>query len=90
MPASAAAASFNAACRSTRPNEYLESHLNSLGGVVERGVTATKVDLTADDVSVELVHVDGRVEIRPTIDRHRGGRRSQCHSPFSERARWKD
>ncbi len=41
----------------------LESHLVSLGGVVERGVTATKVEPDADDgVLVELVHADGSVE----------------------------
>jgi 2-polyprenyl-6-methoxyphenol hydroxylase-like FAD-dependent oxidoreductase len=36
----------------------LEAHLASLGGVVERGVTATKVEAAADGVLVELVHPD--------------------------------
>src|ERR671913_1130951 len=41
----------------------LETHLVSLGGVVERGVTATKVESDAnDDVLVELAHADGGVE----------------------------
>src|ERR671921_2146137 len=44
----------------------LEAHLASLGGAVERGVTATKVE--ADGVVVELVHADGRVEtVRPGL-----------------------
>jgi 2-polyprenyl-6-methoxyphenol hydroxylase-like FAD-dependent oxidoreductase len=37
----------------------LEAHLASLGGVVERGVTATKVEAEADEVLVELGHADG-------------------------------
>jgi 2-polyprenyl-6-methoxyphenol hydroxylase-like FAD-dependent oxidoreductase len=40
----------------------LEAHLASLGGAVERGVTATKVEPGEDDVLVELVHADGRIE----------------------------
>jgi 6-methylpretetramide 4-monooxygenase / 4-hydroxy-6-methylpretetramide 12a-monooxygenase len=40
----------------------LEAHLASLGGAVERGVTATKVEPEAHDVLVELVHGDGGVE----------------------------
>ena len=46
----------------------LETHLTSLGGVVERGVTATKIETDADSVVVELIHADGRVEtVRPGI-----------------------
>lgn len=47
----------------------LEEQLVSLGGRVERGVTATKVELDAnDDVVVELVHADDRVEtVRPGV-----------------------
>jgi 2-polyprenyl-6-methoxyphenol hydroxylase-like FAD-dependent oxidoreductase len=40
----------------------LEANLASLGGVVERGVTATKVDTEANDLSVELTHADGGVD----------------------------
>src|SRR5215471_6351177 len=40
----------------------LEEHLVSQGGVVERGVTATKVEVDEDDVVVELLHSDGNVE----------------------------
>ena len=53
----------------------LEDHLASLGGVVERGVTATKVEPDADDVAVELVHADGRVEtVHPGSSSVRVGR----------------
>src|SRR5262245_47007416 len=46
----------------------LEDHLVSLGGMVERGVNATKVKTDAEEVVVELVHAEGRVEtIRPDI-----------------------
>ena len=46
----------------------LEDHLVSLGGAVERGVNATKVEVDADDVVVELVHADGSLEtVRPSI-----------------------
>jgi 2-polyprenyl-6-methoxyphenol hydroxylase-like FAD-dependent oxidoreductase len=40
----------------------LEARLASLGGVVERGVTATKMEPDANGVLVELVHADGGVE----------------------------
>lgn len=44
----------------------LEEHLASLGGAVERGVTATRVESAADGLHVELVHGDGRTEtVRP-------------------------
>jgi 6-methylpretetramide 4-monooxygenase / 4-hydroxy-6-methylpretetramide 12a-monooxygenase len=40
----------------------LEEHLTSLGGKVERSVTATKPELDADGVLVELIHADGHAE----------------------------
>jgi 2-polyprenyl-6-methoxyphenol hydroxylase-like FAD-dependent oxidoreductase len=40
----------------------LESRLVSLGGAVERGVTATRVEAGPDGARVELAHADGRVE----------------------------
>lgn len=47
----------------------LEDQFASLGGAVERGVTATRVEPDADgDVVVELVHADGGVEtVRPDV-----------------------
>ena len=41
----------------------LEAHLASLGGRVERGVTATKVQSDGEGVFVELLHADGNVEM---------------------------
>ena len=41
----------------------LEAYLASLGGAVERGVTATKVEEDTDGVVVELTRADGEVEI---------------------------
>jgi 2-polyprenyl-6-methoxyphenol hydroxylase-like FAD-dependent oxidoreductase len=40
----------------------LETHLASLGGTVERGLTATKVEVDGRGVQVELLHADGKVE----------------------------
>jgi len=40
----------------------LEAHLASLGGMVERGVTATKMEADGDEVLVELVHANGETE----------------------------
>src|SRR5262249_18634416 len=40
----------------------LEAHLTSLGGVVERGITATSMQAEADGVLVELVDVSGKTE----------------------------
>ena len=55
----------------------LEAHLASLGGVVERGVTATKVESDANDVSVELVYADGGVEtVHPDVVIGAGGAHS--------------
>jgi 6-methylpretetramide 4-monooxygenase / 4-hydroxy-6-methylpretetramide 12a-monooxygenase len=45
----------------------LEEHLKSLGGSVERAVTATKLELDADGVLVELAHSGGRVETLQTF-----------------------
>jgi 2-polyprenyl-6-methoxyphenol hydroxylase-like FAD-dependent oxidoreductase len=63
----------------------LETHLASLGGVIERGVTATKVETDAVGVLVELTNADGRVEtVRPAGRRHWRGRGAQRHPPFDE------
>jgi 2-polyprenyl-6-methoxyphenol hydroxylase-like FAD-dependent oxidoreductase len=54
-----------------------EAHLASLGGAVERGVTATKVEPDANDVQVELAHADGSVEtVRPGVVIDAGGAHS--------------
>jgi 6-methylpretetramide 4-monooxygenase / 4-hydroxy-6-methylpretetramide 12a-monooxygenase len=63
----------------------LETHLSSLGGVVERGVGATKVDTDADGVLVELVHADGGVEtVRPGIVIGADGARSVTRHSMSD------
>ena len=63
----------------------LEAHLASLGGVVERGVTATKVEAEADGVLVELVHADGEVEtVRPSVVIGAGGAHSVTRHSMSE------
>nr|MBA3617646.1 FAD-dependent monooxygenase [Rubrobacteraceae bacterium] len=63
----------------------LETHLSSLGGVVERGVTATKVDTDADGVLVELVHADGGVErVHPDVVIGAGGAHSVTRQSMSE------
>jgi 6-methylpretetramide 4-monooxygenase / 4-hydroxy-6-methylpretetramide 12a-monooxygenase len=63
----------------------LETHLSSLGGVVERGVTATKVDTDADGVLVELVHADGGVErVQPDVVIGAGGAHSVTRQSMSE------
>ena len=63
----------------------LEAHLASLGGVVERGVTATKVEADADGVLVELVHADGGVEtVRPSVVIGAGGAHSVTRHSMSE------
>ena len=55
----------------------LEAHLASLGGEVERGVTATKVETEADGVLVELAHADGGVEtVHPDVVIGAGGAHS--------------
>lgn len=65
--------------------QILEAHLVSLGGVVERGVTATKVEADADRLTVELVHADGQVEtIQPSIIVGAGGAHSVTRHSMSE------
>src|SRR5580765_8382924 len=52
----------------------LAAHLESLGGVVERGVTATRVEAEADGILVELAHANGTVEtVRPGVVIGAGG-----------------
>src|SRR5262245_16289621 len=63
----------------------LEAHLASLGGVVERGVTTTKVEAEADGVLVELVHTDGGTEtVRPRVVIGAGGAHSITRHSMSE------
>jgi len=63
----------------------LEAHLASLGCVVERGVTATRVETDADGVFVELVHADGKVEtVRPSVVIGAGGAHSVTRHSMSE------
>jgi 2-polyprenyl-6-methoxyphenol hydroxylase-like FAD-dependent oxidoreductase len=63
----------------------LEAHLASLGGVVERGVTATEVEMDADGVRVELVHPDRRTEtVRPGYVIGAGGAHSVTRHSMSE------
>jgi 2-polyprenyl-6-methoxyphenol hydroxylase-like FAD-dependent oxidoreductase len=44
----------------------LEGHLKSLGGTVQRGVAATKLEPGGDGVLVSLLHTDGTVETMHT------------------------
>src|ERR687894_196407 len=63
----------------------LEAHLASLGGVVERGVRAAKVDTDADGVLVELAHADGVVEtVRPGVVIGAGGAHSVTRHSMSD------
>jgi 2-polyprenyl-6-methoxyphenol hydroxylase-like FAD-dependent oxidoreductase len=63
--------------------QILEAHLASVGGIVERGVTATKLELDANGLHVELVREDGGVEtIQPGVVIGAGGRTA------SRAARW--
>jgi len=63
----------------------LEAHLASLGGVVERGVTATQVETEADGVCVDLVHADGKAEtVRPRVVIGAGGAHSVTRHSMSE------
>jgi 2-polyprenyl-6-methoxyphenol hydroxylase-like FAD-dependent oxidoreductase len=63
----------------------LEAHLASVGGMVERGVTATKVEADADGVAVELVHADGGVEAaRPGVVIGAGGAHSVTRHGMGE------
>ena len=63
----------------------LVAHLASLGGVVERGVTATKVEAEADGILVELVHADGGSEtVRPSVVIGAGGAHSITRHSMSK------
>ena len=63
----------------------LEAHLSSLGGAVERGVTATKVEPDASDVQVELTHADGGIEtVHPGIVIGAGGAHSVTRHSMSD------
>lgn len=63
----------------------LEEHLVSLGGAVERGVTATKVEADGDDVVVELTHANGEVEsVRPDVLVGAGGAHSVTRHSVAE------
>jgi 2-polyprenyl-6-methoxyphenol hydroxylase-like FAD-dependent oxidoreductase len=63
----------------------LETHLSSLGGVLERGVTANKVDADADDVQVELAHADGGIEtVHPSVVIDAGGAHSVTRHSMSD------
>ena len=63
----------------------LEAHLASLGGTVERGVTATRVEAEADGVLVELTHADGGIEtVQPRIVIGAGGAHSITRHSMSE------
>jgi 6-methylpretetramide 4-monooxygenase / 4-hydroxy-6-methylpretetramide 12a-monooxygenase len=65
--------------------QILETHLVSLGGAVERGVTATKIEEDADGVFVELVHEGGGVEtVRPRIVIGAGGAHSVTRHSMGE------
>jgi 2-polyprenyl-6-methoxyphenol hydroxylase-like FAD-dependent oxidoreductase len=63
----------------------LEAHLASLGGVVERGVTATTMEVDADGVRVDLVHADGEMEtVHPRFVIGAGGAHSVTRHAMSE------
>jgi 2-polyprenyl-6-methoxyphenol hydroxylase-like FAD-dependent oxidoreductase len=63
----------------------LEAHLASLGGAVERGVTATRVEPDADGVLVELVRADGGVEtVHPGVVVGAGGAHSITRHSMGE------
>src|SRR5262245_26678864 len=63
----------------------LEEHLISLGGIVERSVTATKVEADRDDLTVELTHSDGKTEIvRPAVVVGAGGAHSITRHSMSQ------
>jgi 6-methylpretetramide 4-monooxygenase / 4-hydroxy-6-methylpretetramide 12a-monooxygenase len=67
----------------------LEAHLASLGGVVERGVTATRMEAEADGVLVELLHGDGGGDrgtetVRPSVVIGAGGAHSVTRHSMSQ------
>ena len=76
---------FNCSLPQYETQRILEEHLVSLGGAVERGVTAAKVEEDADGVCVELTHADGRIEtVRPSIVIGAGGAHSVTRHSMSE------
>jgi 2-polyprenyl-6-methoxyphenol hydroxylase-like FAD-dependent oxidoreductase len=63
----------------------LEQHLKSLGGAIERGVAATKVQADGSAVAVELTHADGKTEIiEPGIVIGAGGAHSVTRHSMSQ------
>jgi 2-polyprenyl-6-methoxyphenol hydroxylase-like FAD-dependent oxidoreductase len=63
----------------------LEVHLASLGGMVERGVTATKLEQDANGLLVELLHQDGGVEtVHPGVVIGAGGAHSITRGSMGE------
>jgi len=63
----------------------LEAHLASLGGAVERGVTATGVEADAGGLLVDLVRADGGKEaLRPRVVIGAGGAHSATRHSMSE------
>jgi len=63
----------------------LEAHLAALGGAVERGVTATKVEPDANGVLVELAQGDGRIEtVHPEVVIGAGGAHSITRDSMGE------
>ena len=63
----------------------LEEHLVSVGGAVERAVTATKLQLDADGVLVELTDAEGHVEtVQTSIVIGAGGAHSVTRESMTE------
>ena len=63
----------------------LEAHLVSLGGAVERGITATKMTPDADGFVVELLHRGGEVEtMHPGVVIGAGGAHSITRNSMSQ------
>ena len=76
---------FNCSLPQYETERILEAHLASLGGVVERGVTARKVERAENDTQVELVHADGGVEmVDPDVIIGAGGAHSVTRHSMSE------
>lgn len=63
----------------------LEAHLKSLGGEIERGVTATSTEIDGDVVRVELIHANGaRESVRTDYLVGAGGAHSVTRHSMSE------
>jgi 6-methylpretetramide 4-monooxygenase / 4-hydroxy-6-methylpretetramide 12a-monooxygenase len=63
----------------------LEEHLTSLGGKVERSVTAEKLELDADGVLVELTYADGHAEtVQTSLVVGAGGAHSVTRDSMTE------